>query len=137
MDSRSGTSDLLATARQRSFETYLRFGRHPATGASAFNQKALEPLAPLPPEARRPTRFYVWRTADDARVRHSHAARDGKIFGWAEAPGGGHPGSEPNCRCWAEPYYGDPLIPDALVLSGPCSDASREWRFGERGEHPE
>ena len=33
-----------------------------------------------------------------------------------EQPAGdGHPGTEPNCRCWAEHYYGDPAVPDASL----------------------
>lgn len=48
-------------------------------------------------------RRYTWRTQRDNRVRDSHAARERKIFRWSDPPSGGHPGSEPNCRCWASP----------------------------------
>lgn len=46
---------------------------------------------------------YVWRTCGDDKVRSEHAARDGEIFSWITPPKGGHPGSDHNCRCWAEP----------------------------------
>lgn len=48
------------------------------------------------------TTRYIWRTAGDARVRDSHAVREGGIFVWGQPPEGGHPGDDYNCRCWAE-----------------------------------
>ena len=39
-------------------------------------------------------RFYVWTTQHDARVRDSHAERDGKIFRWDSPPEGGHPAED-------------------------------------------
>ena len=61
---------------------------------------------------------YIWRDSDDARVRQKHANLDGKIFSWGDksvvdgvtyhqAPGGIIPGSEINCRCVAEAYFGN------------------------------
>ena len=102
---------LIGIARQRAFDTYLRFGRWPETPSSAAERKAVDPASAVPAKA---TRFYVWRSAGDDKVRDSHAERNGQLFAWADPPAGGHPGTEPNCRCWAEPYYGDPAIPDAL-----------------------
>lgn len=104
---------LIGLARHRAFETYLRFGRMPERDVAPAEGKAIDPSAALPAPAR-PTSFYVWRSTGDDRVRHSHAARHGQVFSWLEPPAGGHPGTEPNCRCWAAPYYGDPSIPDAL-----------------------
>jgi SPP1 gp7 family putative phage head morphogenesis protein len=46
---------------------------------------------------------YVWRSANDSRVRAQHQRREGKRFAWKNAPAGGHPGEEPLCRCYAEP----------------------------------
>ena len=46
---------------------------------------------------------YIWRTCGDDKVRDAHAARDGKVFSWINPPKGGNPGSDHNCRCWAEP----------------------------------
>lgn len=61
---------------------------------------------------------YEWSTSKDERVRGaprngiggkypsavpSHVAREGKVFKWADAPEGGHPGIAPNCRCVAVP----------------------------------
>lgn len=51
---------------------------------------------------------YIWRTAEDANVRESHAVLDGSIFEFANPPyiageGNHGPGDFPNCRCWAEP----------------------------------
>ena len=106
---------LITLARRRAFETYLRFGRKPNTDAPSAERKAINPATPLPGALpQHATRFYVWRTQEDDRVRHSHAERHGQIFARTDPPRGGHPGTEPGCRCWAEPYYGDPSIPDAL-----------------------
>ena len=50
---------------------------------------------------------YIWRTADDGRVRPSHAAMDGQYVKWSEPPTldglTGHAGALPNCRCYPEP----------------------------------
>ena len=50
---------------------------------------------------------YVWRSRDDALVRHLHAERNEKIFFWDEPPEGGHPGQAYNCRCVAVPFIAD------------------------------
>jgi hypothetical protein len=41
---------------------------------------------------------YVWRSRDDAKVRHSHAEYDDPVFAWDDPPEGGYPGQEINCR---------------------------------------
>jgi SPP1 gp7 family putative phage head morphogenesis protein len=57
---------------------------------------------------------YIWRDSRDERVRGnpggkypnarpSHWSRNGERFAWADAPDGGHPGRDYNCRCTAEP----------------------------------
>lgn len=51
---------------------------------------------------------YIWRTAGDADVRDSHKKMNGKVFEWDDPPTlsdgmTGHPGTFPNCRCYAEP----------------------------------
>lgn len=46
---------------------------------------------------------YVWRTAQDERVRPTHAERDGKIYEW-EDDSEIKPGEEINCRCTAQAY---------------------------------
>jgi len=51
---------------------------------------------------------YIWRTAQDERVRDSHAEKDGEIFEWDAPPADtGHPGDDIQCRCYAEPYFGN------------------------------
>lgn len=50
---------------------------------------------------------YVWRTSQDASVRHSHKIMNGKVFDWDDPPTledgmTGHPGTFPNCRCYPE-----------------------------------
>ncbi|NBU72095.1 MAG: hypothetical protein EBQ80_05510 [Proteobacteria bacterium] len=54
-------------------------------------------------KARIPAGEYIWRTQGDDKVRFNHAIRAGKVFHLDKAPDGGHPGTEHNCRCWAEP----------------------------------
>lgn len=51
---------------------------------------------------------YKWATAQDERVRHSHAALDGRVFSWAVGtPIGYHPGEDYQCRCVALPVFED------------------------------
>ena len=52
---------------------------------------------------------YRWSTCKDERVRPSHKTRDGKIYRWDNPPNGGHPGSEAESRCIAQP-----IIPDDM-----------------------
>jgi SPP1 gp7 family putative phage head morphogenesis protein len=115
---------LLGAVRRGAFESYMRRGCVPdvydriaevARDAKALNTDiALDTLTPVKP-AGRPTTHYVWRTAGDNRVRGEHAARNGQIFAWNDPPEHGHPGREANCRCWPEPYYGNPAVPDAML----------------------
>lgn len=58
---------------------------------------------------------YRWHNSGDEAVRHSHRvykgrALQGRIFSWDEPPTlsdgmTGHPGTFPNCRCFAEPIF--------------------------------
>lgn len=56
---------------------------------------------------------YIWRTARDRDVRHVHRELEGTFHGWNDPPVAmengtrAHPGSSPNCRCWAEPVLPD------------------------------
>jgi SPP1 gp7 family putative phage head morphogenesis protein len=52
--------------------------------------------------ARIPGGNYKWRTQADDKVRFDHVLREGKVFNLENPPQGEHPGSEYNCRCWAE-----------------------------------
>lgn len=58
---------------------------------------------------------YRWHNSGDEAVRHSHKYINGKklqgmIFSWDDPPTlddgmTGHPGTFPNCRCFAEPVF--------------------------------
>lgn len=60
---------------------------------------------------------YRWHNSGDEVVRHSHkfykgARLQGRIFSWDNPPTledgmTGHPGTFPNCRCFAEPVFAD------------------------------
>lgn len=60
---------------------------------------------------------YRWHNSDDGAVRPSHKMYKGKrlqgrIFSWDNQPTlddgmTGHPGTFPNCRCFAEPVFDD------------------------------
>lgn len=60
---------------------------------------------------------YRWHNSGDESVRHSHKFYKGKrlqgmIFSWDSPPTlddgmTGHPGTFPNCRCFAEPVFTD------------------------------
>jgi SPP1 gp7 family putative phage head morphogenesis protein len=56
---------------------------------------------------------FIWRTANDNRVRDSHAVLDGETFRWDKPPvvdgAPSLPGMPINCRCEAEPVLG-PLL---------------------------
>ena len=63
------------------------------------------------------SRQYRWHNSGDGAVRHSHKVYKGKplqgrIFSWDDPPTlsdgmTGHPGTFPNCRCFAEPVFDD------------------------------
>lgn len=50
---------------------------------------------------------YIWQDSDDARVRPTHAAMDGKKVEWSKPPAstGGHAGQAIRCRCWAKAIW--------------------------------
>lgn len=60
---------------------------------------------------------YRWHNSGDGAVRHSHKIYKGKrlqgmIFSWDDPPTlddgmRGHPGTFPNCRCFAEPIFSE------------------------------
>lgn len=56
---------------------------------------------------------YVWRSANDQRVRDAHGEFDGNTYRWDDPPGDGspeegtHPGTAIQCRCWADPVLDD------------------------------
>lgn len=58
---------------------------------------------------------YIWRSEDDAKVRHSHQTYDDRVFRWDTPPEGGHPGQAHNCRCHAEPVA--PGVQSNVVLA--------------------
>lgn len=47
---------------------------------------------------------FVWRTAQDEKVRTAHRANDGHLFHWSDLLATGLPGTDFNCRCQAIPY---------------------------------
>jgi SPP1 gp7 family putative phage head morphogenesis protein len=63
------------------------------------------------------SRHYRWHNSGDGAVRPSHktyrgSKLQGRIFSWNEPPTlddgmTGHPGTFPNCRCFAEPIFED------------------------------
>ena len=75
-------------------------------------------------------KFYKWSTSLDARVRESHAEREGEYFAWPGTgmegkpykgktihppPPGGPPGYPIRCRCVALPVIDTDLIADQAV----------------------
>ena len=48
---------------------------------------------------------FIWRTAQDERVRSEHQARDGNEYSYSNPPDGELPGEPVNCRCYAEPVF--------------------------------
>lgn len=112
-------ADLAADAvRHGSRASVLAANLRASTGITARRAKlvARDQIATLQGQVAqaRQTRLgierYRWRTAGDARVRTSHAAREGKIFSWEAPPADGHPGVPINCRCHPEPVLDDVLL---------------------------
>lgn len=60
---------------------------------------------------------YTWRGVLDARERHEHVQREGKVYAWTNPPPDGHPGVPIRCRCRAEPRL--PLLGDLLAITTP------------------
>lgn len=52
-------------------------------------------------------------TSQDERVRHTHRARNGKLFAWNDPPSDGHPDIPIRCRCVAVPYTANLFDPAA------------------------
>lgn len=46
-----------------------------------------------------PAGYYIWRTAEDDKVRQEHLSLNRAVRSWANDP---DPGEDHNCRCWAE-----------------------------------
>ncbi len=65
---------------------------------------------------------YIWRTEGDDKVRPSHAENDGKTCSWDDPPDTGHPGSEANCRCHAEPVIEEESIAAPVVEEASSAD---------------
>jgi hypothetical protein len=117
---------LVRAAHRDVFDSYIRHGRIPESyeriAELVREAKTLGEGVALPTPAvagllpaGRSTRYYTWRTAGDRKVRDAHASLNGRMFSWTRPPEHGHPGTEPNCRCWSEPYYGDPSVSDTLL----------------------
>lgn len=49
---------------------------------------------------------YRWNHSFLPNPRRHHVERQGNIYSWSRPPRGGHPGTEIQCRCTAEPYLG-------------------------------
>jgi hypothetical protein len=119
----AGRRALARFAARKAFEGYMRRGHWSAgldnlADAASDNRKFLDLCAGLSVKALndgKATTHYTWRTQGDDKVRHSHGALNGQVLSWSSPPEGGHPGAAHNCRCWAEPYYGDPAVPDSLL----------------------
>lgn len=143
---------LVRAARRGAFENYVRKGSIPEVYSrialaadEAKNLDADVSLRSAPETSRlpsgRPTAHYTWRTAGDDKVRGTHAAQHGRVFSWANPPEHGHPGQEVNCRCWPEPYYGDPAVPDSLLQMVPerrvSTDPGMLWASVETLTRPD
>lgn len=107
---------IIRLAQKYAFDSYLRRGRVPEVyerlARGQLHKRSLSQLSLKALGEGRPTTHYTWRTARDERVRSTHAANEGRVFSWSDAPSTGHPGHAPNCRCWPEPYYGTPGVSD-------------------------
>lgn len=68
--------------------------------------------------------LYIWRTVGDEKVRSSHSQYDNRVRTWSDPL---QPGSDFNCRCWADPLidvtrntlFYDEFLPEALRSGKP------------------
>lgn len=79
---------------------------------------------------------YRWRGKRDERERDSHLKREGKVFEWDNPPSGGHPGSEINCRCYAQMIAPEIEEIDALFF-GDGGNRHHNAEMTRRGLTPE
>ena len=71
---------------------------------------------------------YKWRTAQDERVRDTHAALDGTPQRWDTPPGVGHPGEAIQCRCVAIP-----IVDKTTPTTGSAHQAKGEAFYSRDG----
>lgn len=73
---------------------------------------------------------FIWRTSGDERVRDEHAALEGQEFNYPDgAPEEGLPGEPIQCRCGAEPVFGNLLNaeePEPSIETPPEQESVRE-----------
>lgn len=144
-----GRRALHRLVERKAFDSYMRHGFVPnalsmLAATASDEQKFIDLCEGLTVKALangKATTHYTWRTARDDRVRDAHAALDGQVISWSTPPDEGHPGIAPNCRCWAEPYFGNPAVPDELlqlVLEREVStNPSQLWASIERLTRPD
>lgn len=70
---------------------------------------------------------YIWRSADDSKVRSSHAERDDRVFPWSHSFPDGLPGEAHNCRCYAEPA----VLNGTTILTGRSVSPDLADRIGD------
>ncbi|MFO1089568.1 MAG: minor capsid protein [Hyphomicrobiales bacterium] len=83
----------------------------------------------------RSTDRYVWRTVRDERVRLTHRANEGHMFSWNDPPPTGHPGEQPNCRCWAEPYVPGETEFGAFDITTDLGPGGQRWADSDFVRH--
>jgi hypothetical protein len=87
-------------ADEAMFQALSQFQRDYGLPVTGSTKNGDQTLSILEREANKIQRgSYIWRTAGDDKVRKTHAAFDGTIRTWDNAP---DPGEDMNCRCWAE-----------------------------------
>lgn len=82
------------------FESLKRFQKNhglPATGRAQPGDETVNRINQQ--NETEPDGYYMWRTAEDDKVRPAHAQYNRTVRAWSDAP---DPGDDFNCRCWAE-----------------------------------
>ncbi|MES2215536.1 MAG: phage minor head protein [Pseudomonadota bacterium] len=75
--------------------------------------------------------YYIWRTSADNRVRHTHAANEGKMFSVDHPPPSGYPKDDYGCRCVADHNIPDYVsLPEQKILK---DSLSYFMRYGNDG----
>lgn len=99
-----------------------------ATGAAKPGDETIKKLNDAASQT--PEGQYIWRTAEDAHVRKTHAQFNRTIRNWSDDP---DPGEDYNCRCWAEPIGQDMGLHQELI--GEVNDSDKKWNAFDFAYH--
>jgi len=77
------------------------------------------------------SKYFIWRTKMDNKVRKDHVLHEGKVFSKDSPPGGHMPGTVYNCRCSVEE------VPDYIIVEEEITESKAFELYLRKGiKHP-